>query len=118
MGLNRTRELSGGGSGYRSESRREPVGDGKYKFEGTLFPQRVVKTLIYYKKTESVEAEVNGEIVVGTRTTVKTLSQPNFIPIPLAFNTMPFTFKVVYVYGDKTAIGSGETITVTNVAIR
>lgn len=117
-GLNRSRTFSGGGSGHRSEARRQPIGDGKYQFKGVLLPDRVVKTTIHYTNRETFEAEVNGETVVGVNTTVKRVSQPIFIPIKQAFNLIPFTTKVVYTYGSKDQIGEAETITVTNVNIR
>jgi hypothetical protein len=106
--LNKSRTLSGGGSGHRSESRREKTEATKYTTQGNVIPAFVVKTIIHYRKTESIEAEVNGEKIVGTSTTVKVLSQPKYIPKAAAFTTMPFTFKVEY-KDDK-----GNTMTIIN----
>lgn len=113
--LNKTRELSGGGSGYRSESRRPPIGDGKYQFKGVLIPAKVVKTTIYYKATIRGVNDLGEEI---TTVETKAMSQNKYISVKEAFNSIPFTFKVVYTYGSKELLGKGETITVTNVNIR
>lgn len=111
-GLNRSRTFSGGGSGFRSESRKESTDKTKFKVEGSVIPALVVKTTIHYTKRETFEAEVNGEKVIGIDTKVKVLSQPKYIDRGVAFTTMPFTFKVVYT-DDK-----GKTMTITNTNIR
>lgn len=116
--LNKSRTLSGGGSGYKSEARRPPIGDGKYQFVGTLLPSKVVKTVIHYKKSEHIAGPVLEGMVLGMITTVKIMTKTGFLEIKQAFNLVPFTSKVVYTYGDKGKIGIGESITVINSNMR
>lgn len=107
--LNKTRELSGGSSGYRSESRRPNTEATKYSVRGDIPPSKVVKTTIHYKKS-SKSVDKNGEEIVNVE--VKRISQLGYVPKLGAFTTIPFAFKVVY------EDANGKTMTITNTNIR
>lgn len=103
--LNRTRELSGGGSGYRSEARKPTVGELKYKVVGDIPPSKVAKTIIHYVATISEEGQPKVK-------KSKSMSKGGYVPKQQAFTMIPFVFKVVYedIYG--------KTMTITNTNIR
>lgn len=79
-GLNKSRTLSGGGSGYRSEARSPITEVGKYSVRGAVLPSKVVKTVIHYK-SKGVE---------------KAISQMGYIAQKQAFSVLGFVYKVEY----------------------
>lgn len=113
------RIMSGGASGYKSEARHTPIGKGKYQFKGILLPTRVVKTVISYRVVvPGIPVSIEGEAPIEAGVMVKKLSKQGFISIEDAFTVKPFTFQVEYIYGDREAIGKGESIVVRNVTIK
>jgi hypothetical protein len=80
-GLNRSRTLSGGGSGFKSESRKAVTEANKYRTIGReIQPSKVVKTVIHYRS--------KGEL--------KSMSQIGYIVKNQAFSVVPFVYKVEY----------------------
>ena len=103
-GLNKSKTLTGGGSGYRSEARKTVTDKSKYRVVGYMLPDKVIKTIVRYTKVSK-----SGET---TTKEPKSIAKSGFIILEEALKMIPFTYEVEYVDI------RGKKMTVTNTNIR